>query len=318
MTQASPTAPPPASAPLSASGGGGSIYDLGYRGYEGPRLGRQAAVAALLTHSLRTAYGLGRSARSKIMPVAIVLMALLPSLVMLGLFAAAAQAGPASEAFEAIVPIRYSTLFPFMAPLVFLFCASQAPELFGRDQRAGVLPLYFARAVTRTDYAAARTLGLMVSLVVLVLLPQLALLVGRSLIATDPVAGLLAELPEQPAMLTVGLFIVVLVGSISAATAALTPRRAYATVAIIAIFLIPNIGATLLIELGTGLIGQVAVLLSPADILDGVNAFLFDVSSENSAVAGADLDGWVYVVAAVAWIVGSLAVLVVRYRRIEA
>jgi ABC-2 type transport system permease protein len=303
--------------PTSVSAGGGSIYDLGYRGYEGPRLGRQAAVVALLTHSLRTAYGLGRSARSKIMPVAIVLMALLPSLVMLGLFAAAAQAGPASEAFEAIVPIRYSTLFPFMAPLVFLFCASQAPELFGRDQRAGVLPLYFSRAVTRFDYAAARTLGLMASLLVLVLLPQLALLAGRALIAADPVAGLVDELPQQPAMLAVGLLIVALVGSVSAATASLTPRRAYATVAIIAIFLIPNIAATLLVELDTGVIGQLAVLVSPADILDGVNAFLFDVRSENSAVEGAGLDGWVYLAAALAWIVGSLVVLLLRYRRIE-
>jgi hypothetical protein len=151
-----------------------------------------------------------------------------------------------------------------------------------------------------------------------VLVPQLALLVGRALIAADPIAGFVDELPEQPAMLSVGLLIVALVGSVAAATASLTPRRAYATVAIIGLFLIPNIAATLLVELGTGLIGQVAVLLSPADILDGVNAFLFDVRSENSAVAGADLPGWIYLLAAAAWIVGSLAVLFTRYRRIDA
>ncbi len=275
-------------------------------------------MASLLTHSVRTAYGLGRSARSKVLPVAIVLMALLPSLVVLGLFAVAAQAGPASEAFQRLVPIRYSTLFPYIAPLVFLFCASQAPELFGRDQRAGVLPLYFSRAVTRLDYAAARALGLMASLLILALVPQLALLLGRSLLAADPIAGLLDELPDQPAMILVGLLIVTLVGSISAATASLTPRRAYATVAIIGIFLIPNIAATLLVELGTGVLGQVAVLLSPADVLDGVNAFLFGVSSDNSAVAGAGLDGWVYLAAAAAWIAGSLLVLARRYQRIEA
>jgi hypothetical protein len=89
-------------------------------------------------------------------------------------------------------------------------------------------------------------------------------------------------------------------------------------VAIIGIFLIPNIAATLLVELGTGFLGQVAVLLSPADVLDGVNAFVFDVSSDNSAVEGADLDGWVYLAAAAAWIGGSLLVLARRYQRIEA
>ena len=45
-----------------------------------------------------------------------------------------------------------------------LFCAAQAPELFGRDQRYGVLPLYFSRALTRTDYALAKVGGLMAAL----------------------------------------------------------------------------------------------------------------------------------------------------------
>ncbi|HKZ91823.1 MAG TPA: hypothetical protein VJZ50_06760 [Candidatus Limnocylindrales bacterium] len=301
-----------------AGGRGGSIYDLGYRGYEGPRLGRRAAVAALLTHSVRTAYGLGRSTRSKALPVGLVLVAILPALLALGIIALVAQMGPAGEALEAISPIRYSTLFPFIAVLVFLFSSSQAPELFGRDQRAGVLPLYFSRATSRLDYAAARTLGLLVALLVLVLAPQLLLLVGRVLVAADPLDGLAAELPELPAMLAVGLVVVTLVGSVSAATAALTPRRSYATVAIIGVFLIPNIAAALLVELETGWLGQVAILLSPADVLDGVNAFLFDVSPDNPSVESAGLDGWVYLVAAIAWIIGSLAVLARRYQSIEA
>ena len=70
MTAALPDGPP-------AGKHEGSIYDLGYRGYEGPRLGRRAAIWALLTHSLRTAYGLGRNTRSKVMPVGLTLMALI-------------------------------------------------------------------------------------------------------------------------------------------------------------------------------------------------------------------------------------------------
>jgi ABC-2 type transport system permease protein len=299
-------------------GPGGSIYDLGYRGYEGPRLGRRAAVTALLIHSVRTAYGLGRSARSKALPVGLVLAAILPSLLGLGIIALVTQLGRTGEAIEAISPIRYSTLFPFIAVLVFLFSSSQAPELFGRDQRAGVLPLYFSRATSRLDYATARVLGLYLSLVILVLAPQLLLLVGRVLVALDPVDGLVAELPALPAVLLAGAFIVAVVGSVSAATAALTPRRSYATVAIIGIFLIPNIAASLLVELGTGWLGQVTILLSPADVLDGVNGFLFDVEPDNPSVSAAGLDGPVYVTAAVAWVVGSLAVLARRYQRIEA
>ena len=120
-------------------GRGGSIYDLGYRGYEGPRLGRRAAVAALLIHTLRTAYGLGRNARSKVVPVGLAVLAVLPSLLALGVLMLISTLGAPGEAIEAISPIKYATLFPIIASLVFLFCAAQAPELFGRDQGTGVL-----------------------------------------------------------------------------------------------------------------------------------------------------------------------------------
>jgi ABC-2 type transport system permease protein len=304
-----------------ASGGGGrggSIYDLGYRGYEGARLGRRGAIGALLTHSLRTAYGLGRSTRSKIMPVGVLVLAVLPSLLALGILALIGQFGEAGEAIEAIQPVRYATLFPFTATLVFLFCASQAPELFGRDQRWGVMPLYFARAVGRLDYAAARFLGLWLATLVLVLAPQLLLLVGRVMVSPDLADGLAEELPSVPSILAIALIVSVMVSAISAAAASLSPRRSYATVAIIAIFLVANITATVLVELDIGLGGQLAVLLSPADVLDGVNAFLFGTQPDNSAVAEADLPDAIWLVAAGAWTIGSLAVLGWRYRTLEA
>ncbi len=300
------------------AGRGGSIYDLGYRGYEGPRLGRRGAIAALLTHSLRTAYGIGRNARSKVVPIGLAVMAVLPSMLALGLLMLVSTLGAPGEAVEAVSPIKYDTLFPMIATLVFLFCAAQAPELFGRDQGTGVLPLYFSRAVGRLDYAAARVLGLYLSLAVLVLVPYLVLLIGRVFVATDPIEGLRDELPSLPIALVVGVLITLLVGSLAAAVASLTSRRAYSTAAIIGVFLIPNIGAALLVELDTGLIGQIAVLLSPADVLDGVNAYLFDTRPENITVRLARIDGWVYIVAAGAWIIGSLAVLSRRYRTIEA
>ena len=48
-----------------------------------------------------------------------------------------------------------------------LFRAAQAPELFGRDQRYGVLPLYFSRVLTRVDYALARTGGLFIAILIM-------------------------------------------------------------------------------------------------------------------------------------------------------
>jgi ABC-2 type transport system permease protein len=202
------------------------------------------------------------------------------------------------------------------AILVFLFCASQAPELFGRDQQAGTLPLYFSRATGRLDYAAARFLGLFISLLILVWAPQAIFFIGRVLVAVDPVESFWTELPGMPVVLAVGIIVALLVGSSSSAVAALTPRRAYATVGIIALFLIPNIAASVLVAMETDVIGQIAILLSPADVLDGLNAFLFDTIAENAA-RDAGLDGWVYLAAAAVWIGASLGVLAYRYRTID-
>lgn len=307
--------------PSSRSGRGGSIYDLGYRGYEGPRLGRRAAVGALLTHTARTAYGLGRNARSKIAPVGLVLLAVLPALLAIGvlvLFAQFAPALEASEALEALQPIRYDTMFPFTATMVFLFSAAQAPELFGRDQLAGTLPLYFSRAVGRMDYALARLLGLMLALAVMVFAPQLILLIGRVLVADDLGTGVGEELSSLLTIFIVGIFVTAVVGTLSAAIAALTPRRAYATVAIVVVFIIPRLLAETLVLFDSQLPGQVAVLLSPSDVLDGLNAFFYSVRPELPAPRAAGLDLWIYVPAAVAWFVGSLVVLLMRYRRIDA
>ena len=48
---------------------GGVIHDLGYRGYDGPRLGRAQIVRALTWHSFRSAFGIGRGVKGKIIPV---------------------------------------------------------------------------------------------------------------------------------------------------------------------------------------------------------------------------------------------------------
>ena len=52
-----------------APGTAGVIHDLGYRHYDGPRLGRGAIIRALYWHSLRSAYGIGRGAKAKIVPI---------------------------------------------------------------------------------------------------------------------------------------------------------------------------------------------------------------------------------------------------------
>ena len=60
---------------------GGVIHDLGYRGYDGPRLGRVQIVKALTWHSFRSAFGIGRGVKGKIVPVLTFIAMCLPALV---------------------------------------------------------------------------------------------------------------------------------------------------------------------------------------------------------------------------------------------
>src|SRR5438067_13804203 len=111
----------------------GVIHDLGYQRYAGPRRGRRYATVSLYTHSLRSAFGLGRSGKAKVFPFIVVGLA----------FAVAVVA----------VVVRSQTGSPFITYLgypdtqaiqIMLFLAIVAPELVSRDLRSKVLPLYFS------------------------------------------------------------------------------------------------------------------------------------------------------------------------------
>lgn len=294
-----------------AGGASGSIYDLGYQGYHGPRLGRPAVALGLLIQTLRAAYGIGRGGRAKIVPFLMLGLSVLPAILAVGIAALAAQAGAGSELDDAS-PIRHDTYQNLTSTLVMLFCAAQAPELFGRDQRYGVLPLYFSRVLTRVDYTLARAGGLFLATFVISIVPQLILTVGGVLAAPDPVTGLRDELPDIPRYLAVALAASALLGGVATVIAAWTPRRAYATAAIIAVFIIPPIVVALMAELAVGDLARVLVLASPGDIIDGVNAVVFDAVSPNPTIIAANLPGWTYLVASG---VGTVACVVLVLRR---
>jgi ABC-2 type transport system permease protein len=311
-----------ADAQVRASGPGGSIYDLGYQGYEGPRLGREAAIRALFWHTVRSCYGIGRGGRAKIAPFTLAALAVLPAVVAVGISAVAlqvaGQSGEVVDVLEGNSPIRYATYHGLVSTLVMLFCAAQAPELLGRDQRFGVLPVYFSRALARLDYAVAKMLGLVVSLWGMVLVPDAVLFIGRVLVAPDPIEGLSNELPSLAPLLAQSLLTSGLLGAIAMAISAFTPRRAYATVGIIAAFLIPSIVVALVTGTLSGSVEDWIVILSPVDVLDGSNAALFEVRPDSQAVVAANLDAIAFYGAALAGIAAALGVTIRRYLRIAA
>ena len=290
----------------------GNIYDLGYRGYDGPRVGRLAVALGLLRQTLKEAFGIGRGGRAKVAPFILLGLCLVPAVLAIALRALAAQAG-ATEQFDEQVPIRHDTYEGTISLFVMLFVAAQAPELFGRDQRYGVLPLYFSRVLTRIDYALARTGGLFLAILIVTLAPQLLLSLGSILAAPDPLAGINKELPEIPRYLVVSLVEAGVFAGVAAVIASYTPRRAYSVAAIIAVFIVPPIIVGIFTASSGGDTARIVQLLSPGDVVEGVNRAIYGPITIAGQTIVALLDGWVYGVAALVYIVGSLAIVVRRY-----
>jgi len=270
----------------------------------------------LFFHTLRACYGIGRGGRAKIAPFALAALAILPAVLAVGFASLAKQAGGGALADAS--PIRYESYHGLVSILIMLFCAAQAPELFGRDQRYGVLPLYFTRVLTRVDYALARMGGLIAALLIVEITPYLVLFLGRVLVAADPVTGLTDELGQVPHFLLQGILVAGLLGGLAGLIAAWTPRRAYATAAIIAVFIIPPIVVGIIGTQTSLDLARAIVLFSPSDVLDGTNAAIFGSVSENPVVSAVDLPGWAYVTAAAVGLVASMVLTVRRYLRIAA
>src|SRR5699024_2274748 len=63
----------------------GVIHDIGYRPYEGTRLGEGAVAWSLFKTGVRHCYGIGRSGKSKVLPMVLLGLMLLPALILVGI-----------------------------------------------------------------------------------------------------------------------------------------------------------------------------------------------------------------------------------------
>ncbi len=295
--------------PESAAGGAaGTIYDIGYRHYEGPRLGRRGAVRAMVVAGLRSVFGMGRSGRSKIIPWGAVVFAALPA------FVAVAVRVLAGEILEITTYERYLWDVGAVMPI---FVAAQAPELVINDIRHRVLPLYFSRPIQRSDYVGAKLAALSIGLLAVTLLPVLLLFLGRVLAAEDIVEAFGDEAGALPGIIGNGLLHAFVLACIGLAISCLAGRRAYAAGAVLGVFLIGGVVAAIFAETG-GTLADIAPFTNPLTILDGTRQWLFGGPVAESPVQTSDVPLPFYGLATLVLTGACLATLWFRYRRITA
>lgn len=284
----------------------GTIYDIGYRGYDGPRLGRRGAITAIVGAGLRALFGFGRSGRSKILPWGAVALATLPAGVAVAI---RVLAGDIIDLYS------YQNYLWETGALMPIFVAAQAPELVVNDMRHRVLPLYFSRPISRFDYVVAKLGALTLALLTLTLLPVLVLFFGRVLAAEDLVGALGDEAGALPGIIGNGLLHAIVIGSIGLAICAVAGRRAYAAGAVLALFLIGGVVSGTFQELGSGF-EAIAPFANPLAVLDGAREWVFGGSVAGSPVSDAGVPLFLYGVAAAVLLGMSWLVLAVRYRGI--
>jgi ABC-2 type transport system permease protein len=276
------------------------IHDIGYQRYTGPRLGRRYAARSLYVHGLRTAFGLGRSAKAKVFPWIVV-----------GIVAVIAAVVTAVRSQSGEPVLSYVQFGDVVNFLIILFCAVVAPELVSRDLRTGVLPLYFSRPLTRTDYALAKLAALISAVWLLVAGPQLLMFIG----AVFSVHGFSAEWNEGLDFLQglayAGVYAVVF-ASLSLFIASLASRRAVSAAVIVAVFLVTTPVYGVLSLSTSPAVRDLAGLASPLGIVYGIGQWLFPPGGK-SPIGGY---GPVYALTAAALVAASVLLLLARYRKV--
>jgi len=279
---------------------GSVIHDIGYQRYAGPRLGRGYAARSLFGHSLRTAYGIGRGFKAKLFPWSVAAVVMVAATVFTAI---ASQEGQR--------PATYPQFIDGLGPLSVLFLAVVAPELASRDLRAKLLPLYFSRPLRRADYVLAK-FGALVAAVWLLFGGALLLIFAGSAFDAGSPGRIWREFTDLlGGLLYVGLYAIV-GAAIALLVSSLTGRRAFAAGGIVAVHLVSVPVVSVLAVVGGEPVSELAGLLSPTLLVQGTGSWVFD-----DQVFNAGRYAPVYAVVTVGLVLGCLALLMARYRRVE-
>ena len=215
----------------------GEVYDLGYQRYDGPREGRGRARWALLVNGIRSALGIGRGSRAKVLPVLLFVAVMSPAVIMVII---ASLAGPGFETSG------HAGYYSIISTIILIFSAIIAPELLIPDRRDRVLHLYLVRPLTPTDYVAGRWSAFLIVTLAIVYSGQILLFLGLLLTASEPVDYFRENWLDVPRFLAAGFVVAAFTTTLPLAVAAFTSRRAYAAAFVIGLWIVSGSAAGIL------------------------------------------------------------------------
>ena len=194
------------------------------------------------------------------------------------------QIGMAS-AFGQPQLISYAQYLPAVMFFLALFAAAQAPEVIVTDRQYGVLSLYLSRSLSVYDYIAAKLLAFTGALFVLMFGPQLVLFTGKILISAEPWTTL-TNTYKDLWPIAGGTFIAACyMAFIGLALAAFSARRAFASAAVMAFFvLMPALRGIANVIIQNPDDRRYAVFTSPFLVITGFANWLWDIQASARVV----------------------------------
>jgi ABC-2 type transport system permease protein len=305
-----------AATPRGSSGFEGTVFDIGYQRYTGPREGRNRARLAVYKDGVRNALGLGRDVRAKLLPWLFIAILVLIALIM-ALVAGAMQRFVDPDAMEQLDLPSHSDYYGIASIIIFVFAAVVGPELLCPDRRNGVIHLYLVRPLTGTDYVGARWCAFFSIMALVAWLPQVVLLIGLMMGASAPLTYLRENWLDIPRLLLSGAAIAAYATTLALVTAAFTTRRAYAAVFLVGLFVITTPFTAGAATEMAGAAGQWMSMFNLSNIPVHVNDLIFgEVSDVTSEAPARQLGPWLLVGWYFLWTFVPGAILWGRYRRL--
>ena len=276
--------------------GPAEVFDLGYQGYEGERTGRWARRRAIWQDGIRISLGLGRGTGAKIAPWLLLGLALVPMVV---LVVVAAFVGPATDPDDFELP-SYAEYYEWAMVPLGLFAAVVAPLLLCPDRRDGVLALYAARPITPLDYVGARWAAFLTVALAAAWLPEAVLFVWNALDASSPTTFLREEWDVVPRFLLAGATVAAVLTTLALLVSTFTTRRAYASVAMLAVLFVGTAIGGIAEEDFSGTLADAVTLVSLPQALTDAVVWIFGEKLDRP------VPGWMSFL----WLVGLTVVLV--------
>lgn len=293
----------------------GVIYDVGYRPYEGPYLGRVRALLSFIWDDLKRGIGVKKSWKYKLVIISL-------WIIELGVFFFYLLTSQVADVIGPETPqtLRnpYSGFYESSAFIILFLSALIAPNLLCDDRRYRVYPLYLARPIYDYDYLLAKGGAIFGILALVTIGPALLLFFGKTFLASDAIDYLRQHLGDLGALLASGVLIALFYTSFSMGISSLTTSRLYAAGAMI--------GIIQLSDFVSGFIALVrqdswVMLGSIGDLVLRVKDGLFfgvlspiDIEVEQ-AIHLEPLSPWVYLIATLVVMTLSGLIVWLSYRR---